>query len=185
MGQEYKAIIIFNFCNNSVSKYMSINRGMGVEHVHTHTIKFCSSREKHEIIYLWGSRTGNYLINQYSTQKDNDYIHDSSMEILDFNFYICMCKSRYGLQKRRLGRVDVKGEYGQWNACDLKVEWGILELGRRPTRGSRGLQGVRRIRDERLHSLCQFKKDSEWSGRGVNEPGALHKQLVTLTFALQ
>lgn len=41
MGQEYKAIITFDFCDNSVSKYMSINRGMGVEHVYTHTIKFC------------------------------------------------------------------------------------------------------------------------------------------------
>lgn len=102
-GQEYKAIITFNFCNNSVSKYMSINRGMGVEHVYTHTIKFCSSREKHEIKHLWGSRTGNYLIKQYSTQKDNNYIHASSMEILDLNLYICMGKCRYGSQKQKAG----------------------------------------------------------------------------------
>lgn len=90
-----------------------------------------------------------------------------------------------GHKNRSLGRVEVKGEYGQWNACDLKVEWGILELRRGPIGGSRGLQGVRRIRDERLHPLCQSKKDNEWSGRGMNGPGALHKQLVTLTFALQ
>lgn len=96
MNEDYKAILKFNIHSNSVLKYMPINREAGVEHVHTHTVKFCSSREKNEVIHLWENRTGNYLIKQDSAQKDNYYIHASFAESLDFNLYRCMCKCRYG-----------------------------------------------------------------------------------------
>lgn len=49
-------------------------------------------------------------------------------------------------------------------------------MGRGPAGGSRGLQGVRRIRDEGLHSLCQSKKTM--SGWQRNERTWILEQTV-------